>query len=84
MLLAAGCVAQTEGDVILSRRVMSIWCLAANLSSTSEMVAKITGAYGAERIINTDFPGGRKIRSPTGRKMLLRAECFFIYSRRMR
>jgi len=58
MLLAvAGCVAQAEGDVILSRaRYVDMVFGPQTYHQLPEMVAKITGAYGAERIINTDFP----------------------------
>lgn len=58
MLLAvAGCVAQAEGDVILQRaKYVDMVFGPQTYHQLPEMVAKVTGAYGAERIINTDFP----------------------------
>lgn len=58
MLLAvAGCVAQAEGDLILSRaRHVDMVFGPQTYHLLPEMVAQVTGAYGAARIINTDFP----------------------------
>ncbi|MBL8639464.1 MAG: tRNA (N6-isopentenyl adenosine(37)-C2)-methylthiotransferase MiaB [Alphaproteobacteria bacterium] len=57
VVAVAGCVAQAEGDVILSRaRYVDMVFGPQTYYQLPEMVAKITGAYGAERIINTDFP----------------------------
>ncbi|HOO50160.1 MAG TPA: tRNA (N6-isopentenyl adenosine(37)-C2)-methylthiotransferase MiaB [Alphaproteobacteria bacterium] len=57
VLAVAGCVAQAEGDVILSRaRYVDLVFGPQTYHELPEMIAKITGAYGRERIINTDFP----------------------------
>lgn len=57
VLAVAGCVAQAEGDVILSRaRYVDLVFGPQTYHELPEMIAKITGAYGQERIINTDFP----------------------------
>lgn len=58
MLLAvAGCVAQAEGDVILDRaKYVDMIFGPQTYHLLPEMVAKITGAYGKHRVINTDLP----------------------------
>ncbi len=57
IVAVAGCVAQAEGDVILSRaRYVDMVFGPQTYHQLPEMVAKISGAYGEERIINTDFP----------------------------
>lgn len=57
VLAVAGCVAQAEGDVILDRaRYVDLVFGPQTYHELPEMIAKITGAYGRERIINTDFP----------------------------
>lgn len=58
MLIAvAGCVAQAEGDVILNRaKYVDMVFGPQTYHQLPEMVAKITGAYGSARVINTDFP----------------------------
>lgn len=57
VVAVAGCVAQAEGDVILSRaRYVDMVFGPQTYYQLPEMVAKITGAYGTARIINTDFP----------------------------
>lgn len=58
MLLAvAGCVAQAEGEVILDRaKYVDMIFGPQTYHLLPEMVAKITGAYGKHRVINTDLP----------------------------
>lgn len=57
VVAVAGCVAQAEGDVILSRaKHVDMVFGPQTYHNLPEMVAKITGAYGHARIINTDFP----------------------------
>lgn len=57
VVAVAGCVAQAEGDVILSRaKYVDLVFGPQNYHQLPEMIAQITGAYGKERIINTDFP----------------------------
>lgn len=57
VLAVAGCVAQAEGDVILSRaRYVDMVFGPQTYHLLPEMVAKITNAYGHARVINTDFP----------------------------
>jgi len=53
----AGCVAQAEGDVITERvnHVDLVFGPQA-YHTLPEMIAQLTGAYGANRIINTDMP----------------------------
>ncbi|HAJ89749.1 MAG TPA: tRNA (N6-isopentenyl adenosine(37)-C2)-methylthiotransferase MiaB [Rhodospirillaceae bacterium] len=61
VVAVAGCVAQAEGDVILSRaRHVDMVFGPQTYHELPEMLAKITGAYGAERVINTDFPVEQK------------------------
>ncbi len=57
MLMAvAGCVAQAEGDFIAERAPYVDMVFGPQSYGTlPEMVAKATGAYGKERVINTDF-----------------------------
>ncbi len=53
----AGCVAQAEGDVITDRAKQVDLVFGPQAYHTlPEMVAQLTGAYGANRIINTDMP----------------------------
>lgn len=57
VLAVAGCVAQAEGDVILSRaKYVDMVFGPQTYHLLPEMVAKITNAYGHARVINTDFP----------------------------
>ncbi len=57
VVAVAGCVAQAEGDVILSRaKYVDMVFGPQTYHNLPEMVAKITGAYGTARVINTDFP----------------------------
>lgn len=57
VVAVAGCVAQAEGDVILSRaKYVDMVFGPQTYHQLPEMLAKITGAYGSARIINTDFP----------------------------
>ena len=57
VVAVAGCVAQAEGDVILDRaRYVDMVFGPQTYHELPEMVAKVTGAYGSARIINTDFP----------------------------
>jgi tRNA-2-methylthio-N6-dimethylallyladenosine synthase len=65
MLMAvAGCVAQAEGDFILQRApVIDMVFGPQTYHELPEMVAKATGAYGSNRIVNTEFPGVTKFDS---------------------
>jgi tRNA-2-methylthio-N6-dimethylallyladenosine synthase len=57
VVAVAGCVAQAEGDVILNRaKYVDMVFGPQTYHNLPEMVAKVTGAYGSARIINTDFP----------------------------
>ncbi len=58
MLLAvAGCVAQAEGEVILDRaKYVDMIFGPQTYHLLPEMVASVTGAYGKNRVINTDLP----------------------------
>lgn len=61
VVAVAGCVAQAEGDVILSRaKYVDMVFGPQTYHELPEMLAKITGAYGSARIINTDFPVEQK------------------------
>lgn len=62
MLMAvAGCVAQAEGDFILERApYVDMVFGPQTYHELPEMIAKITGAFGKERIINTEFPAHSK------------------------
>lgn len=56
ILAVAGCVAQAEGDFIAERAPYVDMVFGPQTYGTlPEMVAQATGAYGKERIINTDF-----------------------------
>jgi tRNA-2-methylthio-N6-dimethylallyladenosine synthase len=58
MLIAvAGCVAQAEGNIILDRApYVDMVFGPQTYHELPEMVAKATGAYGNNRIVNTEFP----------------------------
>lgn len=57
----AGCVAQAEGDVITTRaKDVDLVFGPQAYHELPEMVAQLTGAYGAKRVINTDFPAESK------------------------
>lgn len=57
MIAVAGCVAQAEGDFILERApYVDMIFGPQTYHELPEMVAKATGAFGKERIVNTDFP----------------------------
>lgn len=61
ILAVAGCVAQAEGEVITDRaRYVDMVFGPQVYHELPEMIAKITGAYGRERVINTDFPTEEK------------------------
>jgi tRNA-2-methylthio-N6-dimethylallyladenosine synthase len=65
MLIAvAGCVAQAEGDYILKRApYVDMIFGPQTYHELPEMVAKATGAFGANRIVNTEFPTESKFDS---------------------
>jgi tRNA-2-methylthio-N6-dimethylallyladenosine synthase len=65
MLMAvAGCVAQAEGDFILERApVIDMVFGPQTYHELPEMVAKATGAFGKNRIVNTEFPSISKFDS---------------------
>lgn len=53
----AGCVAQAEGDVITDRvKHVDLVFGPQAYHTLPEMIAQLTGAYGSNRIINTDMP----------------------------
>jgi len=57
ILAVAGCVAQAEGDYIFERApYVDMVFGPQNYHELPEMVAKATGAFGTNRIINTEFP----------------------------
>lgn len=62
MLIAvAGCVAQAEGDFILERApYVDMVFGPQTYHKLPEMVANLTGAYGDDRIVNTEFPAESK------------------------
>lgn len=61
ILAVAGCVAQAEGEVITDRAKYVDMVIGPQVyHELPEMIAKITGAYGRERVINTDFPTEEK------------------------
>ncbi len=65
MLIAvAGCVAQAEGDFILERApYVDMVFGPQTYHELPEMMAKVTGAYGENRIVNTEFPAESKFDS---------------------
>jgi tRNA-2-methylthio-N6-dimethylallyladenosine synthase len=65
MLMAvAGCVAQAEGDFILERApYVDMIFGPQTYHELPEMVAKAIGAFGDERIVNTEFPSISKFDS---------------------
>jgi tRNA-2-methylthio-N6-dimethylallyladenosine synthase len=62
MLIAvAGCVAQAEGDFIMERApYVDMVFGPQTYHELPEMVAKLTGAYGENRLVNTEFPAESK------------------------
>ena len=62
MLIAvAGCVAQAEGDFIMERApYVDMVFGPQTYHELPEMVAKLTDAYGDNRIVNTEFPAEGK------------------------
>ena len=57
VMAVAGCVAQAEGDFILERApYVDLVFGPQTYHELPEMMAKITGAYGDARVVNTDFP----------------------------
>lgn len=61
LFAVAGCVAQAEGDVITSRaKEVDLVFGPQSYHELPEMVARLTGAYGEKRVINTDFPAESK------------------------
>ncbi len=63
-MAVAGCVAQAEGDFILQRApVIDMVFGPQTYHELPEMVAKATGAYGNNRIVNTEFPSVTKFDS---------------------
>jgi len=64
LIAVAGCVAQAEGDVIMDRApYVDMVFGPQTYHELPEMVAKATGAYGANRIVNTEFPMESKFDS---------------------
>ena len=62
MLMAvAGCVAQAEGEFIMERApYVEMVFGPQTYHELPEMVAKATGAYGDNRVVNTEFPTEQK------------------------
>lgn len=61
VMAVAGCVAQAEGDFILERApYVDMIFGPQTYHELPEMMAKITGAYGDARVVNTDFPADSK------------------------
>jgi tRNA-2-methylthio-N6-dimethylallyladenosine synthase len=61
VVAVAGCVAQAEGDVILNRaKYVDMVFGPQTYHELPEMLAKVTGAYGSARVINTEFPAEEK------------------------
>lgn len=61
IMAVAGCVAQAEGDFIAERAPFVDMVFGPQTYGTlPEMVAKATGAYGKDRVINTEFPAEEK------------------------
>ncbi len=57
ILAVAGCVAQAEGEEITNRaKSVDLVFGPQTYHELPEMIAKLTGAYGEKRVINTDFP----------------------------
>lgn len=57
LFAVAGCVAQAEGDFILQRApYVDMVFGPQTYHELPEMVAKAIGAFGKDRIVNTDFP----------------------------
>ncbi len=57
VMAVAGCVAQAEGDFILQRApYVDMVFGPQTYHELPEMMAKITGAYGDARVVNTEFP----------------------------
>lgn len=57
VMAVAGCVAQAEGDFILKRApYVDMVFGPQTYHELPEMMAKITGAYGEARVVNTEFP----------------------------
>ncbi len=53
----AGCVAQAEGKLITQRAPFVDFVVGSqSYHRLPEMIAKLTGAYGKKRVIDTDFP----------------------------
>jgi len=61
LIAVAGCVAQAEGDFILQRApYVDMVFGPQTYHELPEMVAKATGAFGKNRIVNTEFPAKSK------------------------
>ncbi len=61
VMAVAGCVAQAEGDFILQRApYVDMVFGPQTYHELPEMMAKITGAYGDSRVVNTEFPADSK------------------------
>ncbi len=61
LIAVAGCVAQAEGEVIMDRApYVDMVFGPQTYHELPEMVAKATGAFGKNRIINTEFPAESK------------------------
>ena len=62
MLIAvAGCVAQAEGDFIMQRApYVDLVFGPQTYHELPEMIAKLTQAYGENRVVNTEFPSESK------------------------
>ncbi len=64
VIAVAGCVAQAEGEFILERApYVDLVFGPQTYHQLPEMVAKVIGAYGDARVVNTDFPAESKFDS---------------------
>ncbi len=64
IIAVAGCVAQAEGEFITERApYVDMVFGPQTYHELPEMVAKATGAYGSNRVINTEFPTESKFDS---------------------
>jgi tRNA-2-methylthio-N6-dimethylallyladenosine synthase len=77
LIAVAGCVAQAEGDFILERApYVDMVFGPQTYHELPEMVAKATGAFGAGRIVNTEFPEVSKFDSLPDEQEVLNSSAF--------
>lgn len=67
LIAVAGCVAQAEGDFIMERApYVDMVFGPQTYHELPEMVAKATGAFGSNRVVNTEFPSESKFDTLPG------------------